>query len=187
MPALTIKCWKTIWKAIENEVSSILKKRNDPLILAGVDEVVAKYRKVNHYNRLMENAIDGNPDPQSDAEINEKGWKVIKSYFLEDMYSDMERYSDLTGSDKQSDNLSQIVEAAYYGKIDSLFVPIGEQSWGWFDGERDTVHHSPKQQNGEHDLINAAAIKTKTQGGNVYALDKKDMPKSSSIAAIFRY
>lgn len=174
-------------KTIENEVTAILKRRKDPLILAGVDEAISKYKKVNHYHRLMDDAIKSNPDPMSDEEIRDKGWEVIKSYFLKDMYDDMERFADLTGSDKQSNNLSQIVEAAYYGKVDSLFVPIGEHSWGRFDQERDTVHHSAEQQNGEHDLINAAAIKTLTQGGDVYALDKEDMPKKSSIAAIFRY
>jgi hypothetical protein len=79
------------------------------------------------------------------------------------------------------------VEAAYHGKIDSLFVPIGEHSWGWFDLERDVVHHSKGPKNGEHDLINMAAIKTLTQSGDVYALEKDEMPSNSSIAAIFRY
>lgn len=175
------------FKAVENNVTSILRKRNDPLIVAGVDEAIAVYKKVNHYSRLMGDAVKGNPDPLSDEEIKDKGWQFIKSYFLQDMYDDIDRYGDLMGSNKQSDNLSQIVEAAYYGKVDSLFVTIGVHSWGRFDQERDTVHHSPNQVNGEHDLINAAAIKTITQGGNVYALHKEDMPKSSSIAAIFRY
>jgi len=174
-------------KAVENEVTSILRKRNDPLILAGVEKAMAEYRKANNYSRLMDQNIDGNPDPKTDEEIKDEGWEIIKSYFLEDMYNDISRYSDLTGSDKQTDNLSQIVEGAYYGKVDSLFVTIGEQSWGRFDQEKDTVHHSSKKQNGEHDLINAAAIKTLSQGGNVYALDKEDMPQTSTVAAIFRY
>ncbi|MGM0546660.1 MAG: hypothetical protein ACQEST_08055 [Bacteroidota bacterium] len=174
-------------KTVENEVTSVLRKRNDPLILAGVKEAAAEYRKVNNYSRLMDQALLSNPDPKSDEELKEEGWKVIQSYFLKDMYSDIERFGDLSGSDKQSDNLSQIVEAAYYGKIESLFVPINEHSWGWFDMERDTVHHSTEPKNGEHDLINMAAIKTLTQSGNVYALNKEDMPNSSSIAAIFRY
>lgn len=174
-------------KAVENEVTSILRKRNDPLILAGVNEAIAEYRKVNNYSRLLDQNLSGNPDPKSNDVIKDEGWKVIKSYFLKGMYKDIERFGDLSGSEKQSDNLSQIVEAAYYGKVESLFVPIGEHSWGWFDMERDTVHHSTKPQNGEHDLINMAAIKTLTQSGNVYALDKEDMPNGSSIAAIFRY
>jgi len=174
-------------KQVENEVTTRLKNLNDPLILAGVDEAIAIYRKINHYERLMENAIHTNPDPLSSTEINKKGWEIIKSYFLREMYTDIDRLGDLTDTDKQSDNLTQIVEASYYGKVDSLFVPINEQSWGWFDTERDTVHHSSRQKTGEHDLINMAAIKTLVQGGNVYALEKQDMPRDSSIAAIFRY
>lgn len=174
-------------KTVENEVTSIMKKRNDPLILAGVERAVAEYRKFNHYSRLIDQAIHENPDPLSDKEVGERSWEIIRGYFLQDMYNDMDRFADLSGSEKQSDNLSKIVEAAYYGKVDSLFVPIGEHSWGWFDQDRDVVHHSATPKNGEHDLINMAAIKTLTQSGNVYALEKNEMPNSSSIAAIFRY
>lgn len=174
-------------KKVENEVTSILHKRNDPLVLAGVEEAVAIYKNVNHYNRLMDESISQNPDPKSEAEIKDAGWKVIESYFLKDMYDAINRFDSLTGSDKQSDDLTKIVESAYYGKVESLFVPIGVHSWGWFDMERDVVHHSDEPKNGEHDLINMAAIKTLTQSGDVYALDKDEMPNSSSIAAIFRY
>jgi len=174
-------------KTVENEVTSILRKRNDPLVLAGIDEAVAIYRKVNHYSRLMDQTVSGNPDPKSDSEIKNEGWKIIQSLFLQDMYDDIKRFGDLSGSEKRSENLTKIVEAAYYGKVDSLFVPIGVHSWGWFDKERDVVHHSSEQKNGEHDLINLAAIKTLTKSGNVYALDKEDMPNNSPIAAIFRY
>jgi hypothetical protein len=174
-------------KTVENDVTSILRKRNDPLILAGVGEAVAEYRKVNHYSRLMDQSISGNPDPKSNEEIKDEGWEIIQSYFLKDMYNDIERFGDLSGSEKQSENLTQIVEAAYYGKIDSLFVTVDEHSWGWFDMERDVVHHSKGPKNGQHDLINMAAIKTLTQSGNVYALDKEDMPNRATVAAIFRY
>lgn len=174
-------------KAVENEVTSVMRKRNDPLILAGVDEAVAEYRKVNHYSRLIEQAVLENPDPKSNEEIRDEGWNIIQSYFLQDMYNDIKRFGDLSGSDKQSDNLSNIVEAAYYGKVESLFVPVGEHSWGWFDQERDVVHHSTKPKDGEHDLINMAAIKTLTQSGNVYALNRDEMPNEAPIAAIFRY
>lgn len=174
-------------KAVENEVTSVMRKRNDPLILAGVNEAVAEYRKANHYSRLIEQTVSENPDPKSNEEIRDEGWKIIQSYFLQDMYNDIKRFGDLSGSEKQSDNLTNIVEAAYYGKVESLFVPVGEHSWGWFDEERDVVHHSTTPKDGEHDLINMAAIKTLTQSGNVYALNRDEMPNEAPIAAIFRY
>ncbi|HET6528154.1 MAG TPA: hypothetical protein VFG39_05330 [Balneolaceae bacterium] len=174
-------------KIIENEVTSILRKWNDPLVLAGVKEVAALYKKINHYHRLMDQVVTGNPDPWSDDEIKKAGWEKIQSYFLKDMYEDMRRFGNLTDTEKQSENLTKIVEAAYYGKIDSLFVSLDGDSWGWFDPDHDVVHHSAEPKNGEHDLINMAAIKTLTQSGNVYALDKDNMPNNASIAAIFRY
>lgn len=174
-------------KTVENEITSIMRKWNDPLILMGIKEVVALYKKVNHYNRIVDQSVTENPDPKTNEEVKDQGWKVVQSYFLQDMYNDMQRFGDLTDSEKQSENLTKIVEAAYYGKIDSLFVSLGEHSWGWFDPERDVVHHSSEPKNGEHDLINMAAIKTLTQSGNVYALNKEDMPNNAHIAAIFRY
>lgn len=174
-------------KLVENRVTEILRKRNDPLILAGIDQAISLYRKVNHYARLLEPVITGNPDPKSDEELRDEGWEVIKSYFLQEMYQDMERFGDLTGSDKQSEDLAKIVEGAYYGKVDSLFIPIGEKRWGRFDQKEEIVHQSEDRKNGEHDLINLAAIKTLSQGGNVYALMKDEMPNNAAIAAIFRY
>lgn len=174
-------------KTIENEVTSILKKRNDPLILAGTDQAVSIYKKVNHYSRLMDSAVTSNPDPKSNEEVRDEGWEIIKSYFLKEMYDDINRFGDLSGTDKRSDNLSTIVEGAHYGKVDSLFIPIGEHTWGKFDETEDVVHLTEEKKNGAHDLINLAAIKTITQGGNVYALEKDEMPNNTSIAAIFRY
>ena len=174
-------------KLVENRVTEILGRRNDPLIMAGTDQAISLYRKVNHYARLLEPAITGNPDPKTNEEIRDEGWEIIKSYFLEEMYQDMERYGNLTGTDKQSENLTKIVEGAYYGKVDSLFIPIGERQWGRFDRENEVVQLSNERGNGEHDLINVAAIKTLSQGGDVYALMKEEMPNNAEIAAIFRY
>lgn len=174
-------------KVAENEITDKVRRRNDPLIIAGMTNAAAIYKKFNHYHRTLEDSINVNPDALSDDKLNEKAWKIIKSHFLEEMYRDKERFADLTGSDKQSDNLSQVVEASYYGKVDSLFVPMGRQSWGKFDKENNTIHHSAEHQNGEYDLINMAAIKTLSQGGRVYALNKEAMPQGTSIAAIFRY
>lgn len=174
-------------KQIENEVTSRLRKTNDLLILVGMERAVAEYKKLNNYSRLMDEAIIRNPDDLKDKQLREKGWEVIQTHFLDGMYKDIERLGQLSDSEKHSENLSKIVEASYYGRVDSLFVPIDEHSWGWFDEEQATVHHSAEQQNGEHDLINMAAIKTLSQGGNVYAMERERMPNNASISAIFRY
>lgn len=174
-------------KQVENEVTSQMGQRNEPLVLAGIEEALALYRKVNHYNRVMDEALENNPDPWSDEELRDRAWEVIKSYFLKDMYNDLSRYNDLRESDRQSDNLGRIVESSHYGKVDTLFITKGELSWGRFDAERDVVHHAGSKGNGDYDLINEAAIRTLSQGGDVYALDREEMPDGAPVAAIYRY
>lgn len=174
-------------KRVENEVTTQMRQRNDPLVLAGMKEAVALYRKVNHYSRVMEQAVENNPDPWSDEELRDRAWEVIRSYFLQDMYNDLSRYNDLKESERQSDNLGSIVESSHYGKVETLFITKGEQSWGRYDAEHDVVHQSENQGNGEYDLINEAAIRTLTQGGDVYALDREEMPDGAPVAAIYRY
>lgn len=174
-------------KTIENEVTSIMRKRNDPLILAGMDEAVALYRKVNHYNRLMEESVRGNPDPKGGEQLRDEGWEVIRSFFLQDMYHDMERFGDLTGTGMRSEEINAIVEGAIHGRIETLFIPEGELAWGWYDEENDTVQRGRDRESPAHDLVNQAAILTLTQGGDVYVLNREEMPNGSHLAAIFRY
>ncbi len=45
----------------------------------------------------------------------------------------MASYESLLGTDKTSNNVEQVVKAAYHGRVDILFVPSGVQCWGDFD------------------------------------------------------
>lgn len=173
-------------KTIENEVTSIMRKRNDPLILAGVESAVSHYKKVNHYSRVMDMSITANPDPLSDETLRDEAWTHIQTYFLKDMYKDLEQLGDLTGSDKISRDLNEILNGAYYGKVASLFLPNSLQKWGVFNP--DNQPDAESQYNGEErDLINLAALFTLEKGGNVYAFGDNEMPIKSEVAAIYRY
>lgn len=175
-------------RTIENEVTSVMRKRQDPLILAGVDNAVAHYRKANHYHRLMDEAIIENPDLLSDEELKSKAWEHIQSYFLKDMYDDLERLGNASETDKYSGELQEIIEGAYFGKVDTLFIPVGKAEWGNYKADENSFNMVEAENGGyQRDLLNAAAIYTLKKGGNVYSLDKSEVPSSSGMAAIFRY
>jgi hypothetical protein len=42
-------------------------------------------------------------------------------------------------SGKASDQMKEVVEAAYYQRIDSLLVGVGHQQWGSFDPQSNVV------------------------------------------------
>jgi hypothetical protein len=68
-----------------------------------------------------------------------------------------------------------------------LFVPVGVQQWGTFNPDTDEVHLSKRAKMGHKDLLDFAAIETLLNGGTVYAVEPKEVPHGSTVAAIFRY
>lgn len=174
-------------KHVENGVTDYMNKQQTPLVLAGVKEITSMYRRVNHYHQLVDETIAGNTDKKSDKELREESWRVMEPKFLEEIEEELERYGNLKSSKLVSSDLEEVVKAARYGKVDTLFVPKGQHRWGEFDEDKQTVLLTNERTNGNHDLFNVAATETLTKKGNVYALDGNRMPEHSSIAAIMRF
>ena len=79
--------------------------------------------------------------------------------------------------------------AAHHGRVETLFVALGEQRWGAFipDGTGSVILHDAYEQ-GDRDLLDVAAAATLQAGGRVYALPRDQIPSSdSALAAIYRY
>lgn len=68
-----------------------------------------------------------------------------------------------------------------------MFVAVGQQQWGRFDPQSDTVQLHEQEQPGDEDLLDFAAIHTLLNGGTVFAVQPDHVPGQSLVAAIFRY
>jgi hypothetical protein len=82
-----------------------------------------------------------------------------------------------------------VIPAAYYGRVEQLFVAVGVQQWGLFNPGISTstidVHSEPEL--GDEDLLDAAAVHTIVNGGTVYAVEPDKVPDEAPLAAVFRY
>ena len=174
-------------KHIENKVTKYLKKENGPLILFGPDKLVAYYRKANKYSNVLEEGVSGNADNKSPKEIADESWNIAQDYFRQDIESDIERFNNLQESELISTDVSEIVKSAYYGKVDTLFVPMGHRQFGAFDPEENRVEISDKLNGQTVDLINFAAVSALRTGSTLYGLNQSEVPKNSGLAAIYRY
>ncbi|HET8865084.1 MAG TPA: hypothetical protein VFM80_05240 [Gracilimonas sp.] len=174
-------------KHIENKVTKYLKNVNGPLVLAGPDKMVSYYKKANKYFNVLDSFITGNYDNKSIKEIENESWEIVKSYFREEILSDIERFNDLKGSELISTDVSDIVKGAYFGKVDTLFVPMGFHQYGIFDTEKNQVEISDKLNGEAVDLINHAAISAIKNGSTLYGLPQSEVPNNSGLAAIYRY
>jgi len=174
------------YREAEREITSLLNDLGDPLIVIGLNENSGIYKKVNSYNRLVETVVKQNPDELSDKELREKGWGVIQSYFLSDMYTTLEKMGK-TSDEKFSNNLGEIVEATVMGKSSSVFISKGEKKWGFYDEENHTVQYTSNPGGEDVDLLNWLSIKAFKTGSKVYMLPKEEMPMHATVAAEFRF
>lgn len=77
--------------------------------------------------------------------------------------------------------------AAYYGRVEELFVAVGVQQWGTFNRDTNTIEIHQEAEVGDDDLLNSAAIQTILNGGTVYAVEPEKVPAEAPLAAVFRY
>lgn len=174
------------FRELEKEITTIMRERNDPLVIVGLKDNLSTYKKVNNYRRLIEDAVEFNPDELSDQDLRDKGWSVIQKHFLKDMYNSLEKFSE-QAEGKVSNNLGDIVEATIQGRTQTIFISKDEKKWGVFDEAEQTVHYSSKPENGDIELLNWLSITGRKTGSNVYLLPKEEMPMRSMVAAEFRF
>ena len=96
-------------------------------------------------------------------------------------------YMQSAGTGLTSSNVEEIVQAAYHGRIGSLFVAVGLQQWGAFEPDSNEVHLRQKAEPGDEDILDFAAIQTFLNGGDVYAVSPDKVPDNAPMAAVFRY
>lgn len=173
---------------LDRQIHELLHNTSVPMVLAGVDFLLATYREVSSHQNLLDEGISGNPDALSAEELHERGWEIARPTIIADREKAAERFQNLVGTGKASAQLDEVVTAAFDGRIDTLFVAETDQRWGHFDPEKREVQHFDEPQNGADDLLDFAAVRTFMNGGTVYALESDRLPEAAgSVAAIFRY
>ena len=174
---------------VDTSLKEILREQNAPLVLAGVDYLLPMYHKVSDYQNIMKEGITGSPDHFHPEELQEQAWRIVETYFQQETKKTVEQYQQFAGTDKATDNLEEIVAAAFNGRVDKLILSVGNQTSGAFNPKDGKVIRSPNGQSKIYKLplLDFAAMNTLKNGGIVCALSQDEMPTDSPIAAVFRY
>jgi hypothetical protein len=175
------------FQKIDKGLHEVLGGENAPLVLAGVRYLLPLYRKVNTYSYLVKEGVIGNPDELRDEELHHRAWSIVEPMFRLAQQEAVSKYRKLADTEGASHELEQVVQAAYYKRIEILFVALEVQRWGTFDPDTNTVYLHEKAEPGDQDLLDFAALHTLLNGGTVYAVDLKDVPGNGQLAAVFRF
>lgn len=175
------------FRKVDGGLQELLKNQQAPLVLAGVEYLLPIYKEANNYPNLMDSGVTGNPDELKPEELQEQGWKIVQSYFKQAHQKAASRYQEMAVTGQASNNITEVVSAAYFQRIDSLFVAVGLQKWGSFDPATNQVNLHNEKETGDEDLMDFAAIHTLLNSGTVYAVEQEKVPGDALLAAVFRY
>jgi len=175
------------FQQIDRGLRGLLRDRQVPLLLAGVSYLFSIYKEANNYPYLLQEGIEGNPDRMETEELYERAWAVVGPHFLKARQEAVDLYRQMAGTGLTSNDVKEIVPAAYYGRVDILFVVTGRQLWGTFDPDTNEVELNPVAEHGNGDLLDLAAVHTILNGGVVYAVEPDKMPENVPLAAVYRY
>jgi len=180
---------RRFFKEIDNGIHNILNGEDAPLLLAGVEHYLPIYREANSYRQLIEDQIiAGNPDHYTLHDLHDRAWMIIEPRLHEAEQASLEQFQHLHNKDGlASTDVHEIIPAAVYSRIETLFVPVGQHLWGRYDPEQNAVTIHDEQQAADEDLYDFAAVQTYLNGGTVHALQPDNMPVESGVAATFRY
>lgn len=171
-------------------IFDVVKEENAPMVLYGTEKIKHLYREANHYNHLLEKSIEGNPDDVKPNEIKNKSWEIVKDLFSKNRDNHIRKYNELAGTGRTSYDITKIVPAAANGRVEALFVAQGNQVWGQFNESDQSVLVKEHKSEGDYCLLNKAATDTFVNGGEVYTLDRENLPEysvDSPMVAIYRY
>jgi hypothetical protein len=172
---------------IDDQLPNILTTRQSPIVLAGVEFLFPIFKEASSYPHILEEGIPGSPEELRPDELHTHAWKLVQPFFKRAQEKAAARFNQLAESKQTTTDVQEAVLAAYHGRVDVLFVAVGNQVWGNYDPASKAVQVHQSKEPGSVDLLDLAAIQSLLNGGTVYALEQNKIPGNSAIAATFRY
>ncbi|HZK50482.1 MAG TPA: hypothetical protein VFD47_02820 [Actinomycetota bacterium] len=157
-----------------------------PLILAAVDYVSAIYRGVSKYRALTSETLEGSPDEMRPEELHERARPILEARWRAKVADAHSRFHERAAHGLATSKISEVVDAADAGRVDTLLVKKGGSVWGRFDASSREVTLVDTTGNSESkDLMDLAARRTLANHGTVLMLDPEVM--TDDAGAILRY
>jgi len=152
---------------------------------------------------MVAEGVEGSPERLSAQELHGRAWAVVQPHFEEArmkvaaLYHQLDARprvpmpSDLAGvvpalyyPGHTSNDLAEVLPAAYQGFLQYLFVARDQQKWGTFDTAnlRVAIHERPEP--GDEDLLNLAAVHALSHGATVWVEEQAQVPGNNLVAAV---
>ena len=174
--------------ALNKGVHDLLRDKDLPLVIAGVDYLLPLYRQANTYPGLLPVEIKGDLDALRAEALHQKAWPLIDPLVRTRRAEALEELQGTIGTKKASTSLPGIVAASYQGNVSTLFLSSRKYEWGNLDRSRGgaVTRMGGREEEGCEDLYVFAALYTLLKGGKVFVVEGSSVTEGVSIAAMLR-
>ena len=166
-----------------------LSGRHEPVVIAGDPQVSGHFHNMSKLPNLHEEAVEVNAEALDAAALHERILPLVQPMFGRARQSARDHLRALHGSGdaRAVTAVPEIVKAARYARVDTLFLPNSGQVWGRFDEAKDQVTVRGTPEAGDVDLLDQAAVDTLRHGGTLFTLSREELPLGAPVAAVLRY
>ena len=175
------------FQQVDRGLHELLRDEKAPLVLACVEFLFPLYREANTYPHLLDQGVPGNPDKLSAETLRRQAWAIMEPYLLLAREQAAARYRQYAETERASHNVREIIQAAFHGRVESLFIAFDQEQWGTFHPATNKFHVHRVARYHDDDLLDIAATQTLLHSGSVYAVGQAQVPGGGMVAAVFRY
>ncbi len=169
---------------LDRGLHSYLQDLGLPLVLAGSGGMVNTYRKENTYPATIIKPLHGDVESMTVEELLERARQLVNAEKVQQAVRHLAEMEEYAPGDRWSTTLNSVLRGAASGRVSRLFLASGGAYSGDFHEELgDSVNPFPVQE----DLINAIAIETLAQGGELNIVPSDQLPVQAQVVALFRY
>jgi hypothetical protein len=173
------------FQAINRDLTAYLRGQKVPLDLASVDYLWPIYRRANTYAHLLSEGIAGSPDRLGAHELHSNSWPLVQPVVEAKQRGASELYNQLAGTGRTCHELNEVVNAAYRGQLETLWIAGDCERWGHFESAKAGVSLHSEPERCDEDMLNFAAWHTLRHNGSVFVVPKRDVPSGDEAAGIF--
>lgn len=172
---------------LDRIVTDILPDQRVPLILGGTEYLQPIYRECSRYAHILDEGIKGNLEQLNEKDILLEAQKIMHKVVESQIESEIVRYEETGDRELILDTVQEILPAAHFGAIDTLFLADNAFAWAAYDAEEMHLEVAKEPGFGFGDLYDTAARATFLNGGQVLVLPRDRMPKAKPMTAILRF
>jgi hypothetical protein len=173
-------------RKVEQAVRKALAGLNTPLVLAAAEPIATIFRSFNTYPRLADEVIEGNPDPITDAELEDAAIPVLDRLYSRELKAVIALYEELKPRRATTD-ISYAAHAATAGAIDQLLVDLDAVVPGLVSDIDGSVIYSASDDAETYSVVDEVARRALSTGARVLGARREELPDRAPLAAILRY